>query len=392
MGTGLLSAARADEQQANELRARADEILRDVQQLHEQGKHDAAQQLEREAVQLREKAEQVAREGSPESDRMRELAQHLRELSQQWLDATVEERRDAVERIEKEIHEIARDTGARIHEIMQPAMETIERKMVELREQGQPEMAERIGARVREMMAAHRRAEEERGQAEQNERQAQEQREQAVREERQRNQERIEVAHKRLAEMEKRVEQLRREGAGGTSRSTSGTHRQCETRNGHARSAAQQGPPTRSATRSGPQGPGHKVRPHDRGAMEQRMQHLRVAAENLHQVGMHDLAEKLNREAEDIQRCTTGSATGRRSPSRRHGGDPAGIPKIHERLDEINRRLDELNNRLPPLVWPAPELIRLIANRTTVDSHGQDDKPVGRHGKLVTTELVNPRM
>lgn len=273
LGTAFASFAQADEQQANELRARAEEMLRQVQPLHEQGKHDEAQQVEREAHQLREKAEQMAGERGPRPEQMRELAQHLRELSQQWLDATVDERRDAVERIENEIHQIASDTGARIHEIMQPAMETIERKMVELREQGHPELAERIGTRVREMMTAHRRAEAEREHAERNERQAQQHRERAGREER-------------------------------------------------------------------PQNP-------DRGAMEQRMHHLRVAAENLHQVGMHDLAERLNREAEEIQRGLQGPPPGE-DP---HRGAMEALQqefrKLHERLDEINRRLDELNNRLP---------------------------------------------
>ena len=342
LGTALAAVAQADEQQANELRARADEVMRKVQQLHEQGKHDEAQQLKRQVGELREKAEQVAREGRPESERMRELAQHMRELSQQWLDATVDERRDAVERIEKEIHQIARETGARIHEIMQPAMETIERKMVELREQGHPELAERIGARVREMMSAHRRAEEERGQAEENERQASEQRERADRELDQRNRERIEVARKRFAEMEKRIDQMRQEGQ----------HEQAdqllERMENAKRNMGMPGPEGPGPEGPGPEGPGPQgPGPGDRGAMEQRMQHLRVAAENLHQVGMHDLAEKLNREAEEIQRGLQGPPPG----DDPHRGAMEALQqefrKIHERLDEINRRLEELNNRLP---------------------------------------------
>jgi tetrahydromethanopterin S-methyltransferase subunit G len=344
MGTGLAAVGRADEQQANELRARADELLREVQQLHEQGKHEDAQQLERKAGQLREKAEQVAREGHPEPDKMHELAQHLRELSQQWLDATVDERRDAVERIEDEIHQITRDTGARIHEIMQPAMETIERKMVELREQGHPEMAERIGARVREMMAAHRRVENERGQAEKNERQAQGLRERTVQDERRFNQERIEVAHKRLAEMDKRVEQLRREGqeeqANRLQERIENAKREMGMPNPGQQGPGQQGPGQQGP---GQQGPGLG----DRGAMEQRMHHLRVAAENLHQVGMHDLAEKLNREAEDIQRALQGPPPGDDPHRGAMEAFQQEFRKIHERLDEINRRLDELNNRLP---------------------------------------------
>ena len=43
----LVSAAAGDEQQVDKLRERADAVMREVQQLHEQGKHDEAQRLER---------------------------------------------------------------------------------------------------------------------------------------------------------------------------------------------------------------------------------------------------------------------------------------------------------------------------------------------------------
>ena len=154
----LVSAAAGDEQQVDKLRERADAMMREVQQLHEQGKHDEAQRLEHEVAELREQAERIAREGDQQPGPGEAIANRLRELSQRWIDAMASEQRDVAERIQKEIHDIARDTGARLQEIMKPQLEMIERKIAELREQGQPDKAERLAGQLREMMEAHRRA------------------------------------------------------------------------------------------------------------------------------------------------------------------------------------------------------------------------------------------
>ena len=167
----LVSAAAGDEPQVDKLRGRADEMMRDVQQLHEQGKHEEAQRLEREVAELREKAERIARDGDQQpgpgeviANRLRELSQQwgnrqrgpdeattnrLRELSQQWIDAMASEQRDVAERLQQEIHDIARDTGARVQEIMKPQLEMIDRKIAELREQGHPDAAERLATQLR---------------------------------------------------------------------------------------------------------------------------------------------------------------------------------------------------------------------------------------------------
>jgi hypothetical protein len=85
-------------------------------------------------------------------------------------------------------------------------------------------------------------------------------------------------------------------------------------------------------------GPG----PDERAEKERRVQHLRVAAENLNAIGMQDLAQRLNREAEEVQQSL-------KNPPPQGEGLPRGMVEniqndlrgIHQRLDELNRRLDE---------------------------------------------------
>ena len=73
------------------------------------------------------------------------------------------------------------------------------------------------------------------------------------------------------------------------------------------------------------------------------------AAENLIALGMQDLAERLHREAEEIQQ-----ALQNQNPPHR-GDDPhreameamqQEFRKLHQRLDEMNRRLDELTEMM----------------------------------------------
>ena len=74
-GLLLVATAQADERQANELRKRANGLKEKVQRLHEEGKHDEAQQVEREMAELFEKADRVAGEGPRDSGPGDDLAQ-----------------------------------------------------------------------------------------------------------------------------------------------------------------------------------------------------------------------------------------------------------------------------------------------------------------------------
>ena len=229
-GMLLVAAAQADERQADELRERANAIKDKVQQLHEQGKHDEAQRLEREVAELHAQADQVAGENAQEPESAEAIGRRLQGLCREWVEAIIGERHDAAERVQKEIHDIARDAGARMQEMLKPQLQLIERKIAELREQGKPEVAERLAGQLREMIQAHRQA------------QAQQQRE--------------------------RSEDARREEGGQMKKQPRGRP-----------------------------GPG----PDDRAEKERRVQHLRAAAENLNAIGMQELAQRLNREAEEIQ-------------------------------------------------------------------------------------------
>ncbi|MHB8864032.1 MAG: hypothetical protein ACYC6N_16635 [Pirellulaceae bacterium] len=299
----LVSAAAADERpadnQSDQLRERAEAREREVHQLHQQGKHDEAQRLEREVAELREQAERMSREGHAASAPSEAIANRLRELSQQWIDAMGSEQRDRAERLEQEIHDIARDTGARVQEIMRPQLEMMERKIDELREQDQPELAERLAGQLREMVEAHQRA-------------AAEQREQA------------EAAAGEARERGKsRAQRARAEAAEGEARE-------------RAKPRAQRERTERPEGRPGP-------RPDERAEMERRMHHLQTAAENLNAIGMHEVAERLNRQVEEIQQMLENPP----SPQE----DPRGAPgehmqeelrRVHQRLDELSRRLEEL--------------------------------------------------
>jgi gas vesicle protein len=276
-GMLLAAAARADERQANELRERAKAIKEKVERLQEEGRHDEAKQLEREVAELFAKADRVASEPGPEPRPGEEIARRIQQLSNEWVDAMIGERRDAAERLQKEIHDIARDTGARMQEMFIPQLQLIERKIAELREQGKGELAERLAGQLREMIQAHRRA--------------------------------------RAEQQRARSEAERRE----------------------------EGPQQRDVEmKKGPDGrPGPG--PDDRAEKERRVQHLRVAAENLNAIGMQDLAQRLNRQAEEIQQSLKNPPPQGEGPPRRMMENIQNeLRGINQRLDELNRRLDEL--------------------------------------------------
>lgn len=257
-GMLMAATAQADERQANELRERANGLKEKIQRLHEEGKHDAAKQLEREVDELFAKADRVAGEGPRDQTPADALRQKLEGLYKEWIEATIGGRGDVAEDLQRKIHDMARDAGARMQELVQPQLEMMERRIAELREQGKPELADRLAEKLRETMQAHRQAQ---------------------------------------------VQQRRERGP------------------------------------EGRPGPG----PQDHAERERRMQHLRVAADNLNAIGMQDLAERLCREADEIQQSL-------QQPRPQGGGFPQGMLEniqnelrgLHQRLDEMNRRLDEL--------------------------------------------------
>jgi len=284
VGVALLAGtAQADERQANELRERANMLKEQVQRLHEEGKHDEAQQWERKVAELHAQADRVAGEAPREPSAGDALAERLHRLYRDWIEATVNERPDAAEDLQRKIHDVTRDAGARVQELLQPEFELLEQKIRELREQGKAELADRLAAHLRELVRVH----EESGQTPRERREAS-------------------PWQQRIDELERRLEELRRQGR-----------------------------------------PDKAAGPPDRGELERRMHHLSVAAENLRAVGRHDIADQLQREVQQLQQSLNGPGPQGDQKLRDGMQElREEIGRIHQRLNELNRRLDELSEAL----------------------------------------------
>lgn len=323
------AAAQADERQANDIRDRAHALQEKVQHLRDRGDHEAAQRLEQEVQELFQQADQVADAGPHERPPAEAWRQEFHDLYREWIEAIVGERDEAAEALQQKIHDYARETGARLQEMLQPQLEMVKRRIAELREQGRPELAERLAERQREVFQAHRRAQTAQQEAERAEKSRS-------------TQGSDEPAWQRqVQDLKRRIDKLHQQG----------DHEQAERMAReldrlHERRAQQAQHPALERDREPRDGgrPGSpRPAPQQREEMQRRMQHLRGAADNLHAIGMHDLGERLQREADELQRAL--------EPPQPHGeGLPPRILNeieeqlrgLHKRLDEINRRLDEL--------------------------------------------------
>ncbi len=77
----------------------------------------------------------------------------------------------------------------------------------------------------------------------------------------------------------------------------------------------------------------------ERGRLERRVHHLRVAAENLAAIEMHDLAERLMREAEEIEQDLH-----RPHGDRPHDPHAEFVDRVHHGFEDLERRINELNS------------------------------------------------
>ncbi len=275
---GMLWAApaRADQRQANELRERAQALKEKAQRLDEEGRHDEAQQLKRKVDEIYAKADRVAGQGPRERGFTQSLRDRLRGLYKEWIEAHIHERYDLAEDIQRKVHELTRDAGARMEELLKPQLEMMERRIDELREEGKMELADRLAGQLRQLIQAHQQ----------------------------------------------------------------GPHHSPHAEGMRPRESREHGP-------EGHHGPDPGPGPQDRAELERRMHHLRAAADNLHAIGMQDLAQQLCNEADSIQRALEG-------PPHPDDGDPHQaveslwneIRNLHERCNELNRRLDELSEML----------------------------------------------
>lgn len=91
-------------------------------------------------------------------------------------------------------------------------------------------------------------------------------------------------------------------------------------------------------------------RPRDRAPgnpeLERRMEHLRIAIENLHAAGLHELADRIAREAKSRQRPTPARPPGEvRGPGVARGE----VEQLREEMQELRMGLQQLRARLDEL-------------------------------------------
>ncbi len=88
-----------------------------------------------------------------------------------------------------------------------------------------------------------------------------------------------------------------------------------------------------------------QIGPEKREDLERRMHHLRAAAENLAAIGMQDMVERLQREADEIQGLLQ-----RPSPHEPAGDLHQGVMEaVHREFEALNERLNAFDRRLDEL-------------------------------------------
>jgi hypothetical protein len=239
---------------------------------------------------LREQAAAAARE-----------ADELQKQGREDAAATGRRRAEVLERhaqeFVKQIEERnkAREQGDRNGREFETRIRAMKEKIERLRQDGQPDKAEQVQAELNEVLA---RSKGERPEIERRE------------------------FETRIRALKEKIERLRQEGQPDKAELV-----QADLNEVIARSNAE-----RSENGRRPEMPGSGQ--DARNEAQKKASHLRTAAENLHAVGMHDQADKLMREAEQLQRSTQSDG----GP----GDLPRQVQELRERVDDLCRRLSKL--------------------------------------------------
>ena len=93
----------------------------------------------------------------------------------------------------------------------------------------------------------------------------------------------------------------------------------------------------------------------ERGDIERRLEHLRIAVDNLHAAGLHDQAEELARAAERLVHPDRGPGGRRGGPERQHG------PALEQAVDQLHHQMAEM--RGPDALALQQQLERLNERR-----------------------------
>lgn len=151
----------------------------------------------------------------------------------------------------------------------------------------------------------------------------------------------------RMAEIRRRVENMHREAA---ELKQAGRHEEAQRLMAESKELMKSaGAPQLSAKpRIAEGGPIKRIEPRDAEAkhVEARMRHLHEAAAHLREAGMHDLAEKLMRESEQIAHGgPSGPGQGRLAhPGEGHPQPP--MEALHRHVEELTRMVHELHAQM----------------------------------------------
>ncbi len=102
-----------------------------------------------------------------------------------------------------------------------------------------------------------------------------------------------------------------------------------------------------------PHEPVHRDRPEGHGELERRLRHIHAAMENLRAAGLHDVVERLARQAERIER----EVHRRREHADRDRPHPEELERavrhvreMHERMEQMRRQMEEMRKHLQRLI------------------------------------------
>jgi|GEM_PF-3370226 len=278
-----------------EMHRRIGHLKEKIDQLRREGRHDEAEGLEREVEEIRRKIEEMEHGHGQEQPRhdpqpIEEMHQRIGHLKEKIDHLRREGRHDEAEGLAREVEEIRRKIGEMEHghgqeqprrgpqpiEEMHQRIDHLKEKIEHLRQEGRHDEAEGL---KREVDDIHRKIEE----------MGHEHSHEPPHHERQP----IEEMHNRIGHLKEKIEHLRREGrheeAEGLKREVDDIRRKIEEmEHGHGHKQPHQEPSHSSE---------HRTR-----ILNEAVDNMLKAAQRLHEANMHELAEKLAREAEKFRR------------------------------------------------------------------------------------------
>jgi hypothetical protein len=315
------------EQKIKELKDKAAAMQKEAAALLEKGKAEAAKRAKLEAAELQKVAAAIAK-------RLKSESANAQRDKEQVTKAKMAQLQEMIAILEQKIVEVREKGQDRVVARLEQELSKRVAELEELRgETAERHDAEELAVKAQERQVLPRK------QVLQQREEMLRNYERAVREKRQRDLERSERAHaERMRAEEREREQAERMRAEEREREQAERMRAEEREREHAERMRAEEREREHAERMRAE----EREGGERGELERRMHHLRAAAENLAAIEMHDLAERLMKEADEIDRDLHDHPHG--EPGREL--PPDFVEKVHNGFMELHRQVEEMNNRL----------------------------------------------